>query len=186
MPLLSGSALPGPRTPRVTYGKLPPPLGVHSGHRNPRVFESHSWTPHPRTHQPTWCVRFVISIWLNPGLAWWFSGKESAWNAGDMGSIPESGRSPGEGTGQPLRQSCLENPVDRGAWQAIQSVHGSQSQHVGVRASPQHVLFLQRLPGALCVMQYLSQGLQGCSQLEWTVSQMVLVLLLKNTSTSCR
>ena len=46
-------------------------------------------------------------------------GKESACNAGDLGSIPGSGRSPGEGNGNPLQYSCLENPMDRGAWQAI-------------------------------------------------------------------
>ena len=43
-------------------------------------------------------------------------------NAGDIrdaGSIPESGRSPGGGHGNPLQYSCLENPMDRGAWQAI-------------------------------------------------------------------
>ena len=39
-------------------------------------------------------------------------GKESAYNAGDLGSIPESGRSPGEGNGNPLQYSCLENPMD--------------------------------------------------------------------------
>ena len=44
--------------------------------------------------------------------------KESACNAGDEGSIPESERSPGEGNGNPLQYSCLENPMDRGAWQA--------------------------------------------------------------------
>ena len=49
-------------------------------------------------------------------------GKESACNAGDPGSVPESGRSPGEGNGYPLQYSCLENSMDRGAWQAI--VHG--------------------------------------------------------------
>ena len=43
-------------------------------------------------------------------------GKASACNAGDLGSIPESGRSPGEGNGNPLQYSCLENPMDRGAW----------------------------------------------------------------------
>ena len=42
-------------------------------------------------------------------------GKESACNAGDPGSIPELGRSPGEGNGNPLQYSCLENPRDRGA-----------------------------------------------------------------------
>ena len=43
--------------------------------------------------------------------------------AGDTGSILESGRSPGEGNGNPLQYSCLENPMDRGAWQAIELGH---------------------------------------------------------------
>ena len=45
-------------------------------------------------------------------------GKESARNAGDRDSIPGSGRSPGEGNGNPLQYSCLGNPMDRGAWWA--------------------------------------------------------------------
>ena len=44
-------------------------------------------------------------------------GKESACNAGDLGSIPRSGISPGEGNSNPLLYSCLENPMDRRAWQ---------------------------------------------------------------------
>ena len=51
-------------------------------------------------------------------------GKESACNAGDLGLIPESGRSLGEGNGSPVQYSCLENPMDGGAWPTI--VHGSQ------------------------------------------------------------
>ena len=43
-------------------------------------------------------------------------GKVSAYNAIDLGSIPASGRSPGEGNGHPLQYSCLENPMDGGAW----------------------------------------------------------------------
>jgi len=43
-------------------------------------------------------------------------------NAGDVGLVPGSGRSPGEGNGNPLQYSCLGNPTDRGAWQA--TVHG--------------------------------------------------------------
>ena len=43
-------------------------------------------------------------------------GKASVYNAGDLGSIPGSGRSPGEGNGNPLQYYCLENPMDRGAW----------------------------------------------------------------------
>ena len=46
-------------------------------------------------------------------------GKESACNAGDLGSMPGLGRSLGEGNGNPLQYSCLENPMDRGAWWAI-------------------------------------------------------------------
>ena len=48
--------------------------------------------------------------------------KRSACNAEDQGLIPGSGRSPGEGNGNPLQYSCLENPMDRGVWQA--TVHG--------------------------------------------------------------
>ena len=49
-------------------------------------------------------------------------GKESACNAGGLGLIPGLARSPGEGNGNPLEYSCLENSVDRGAWWAV--VHG--------------------------------------------------------------
>ena len=56
------------------------------------------------------------------GLSRWLSDKQSACQAGDTGSIPGSGRSPGEGNGNPLQCSCLGNPMDRGAWQA--TVHG--------------------------------------------------------------
>ena len=45
-------------------------------------------------------------------------GKESAHNAGELGSNPRLRRSPSEGNGNPLQYSCLENPMDRGAWQA--------------------------------------------------------------------
>ena len=48
--------------------------------------------------------------------------KASACNAGDLGSIPGLGSSPGEANGNPLQDSCLENPMDRGAWWA--TVHG--------------------------------------------------------------
>ena len=49
-------------------------------------------------------------------------GKASVYNAGDLGSIPGSGRSDGEGNGNSFQYYCLENPMDRGAWQA--TVHG--------------------------------------------------------------
>ena len=55
-------------------------------------------------------------------------GKESAFNVGDPGSIPGSGRYPGKGNGNPLQYSCLENPMDRGAWQPpVHAVAKSQT-----------------------------------------------------------
>ena len=66
----------------------------------------------------------LISSWIF--IQWGFPGgsevKASACNAGDLGSILGSGRSPGEGNGNPLQYSCLENPMDGGAWWA--TVHG--------------------------------------------------------------
>ena len=58
----------------------------------------------------------------HPGFPGGSDGKASACNAGNLGLIPGSGRSPGEGNGNPLQYSCLENPMDRGAWWA--AVHG--------------------------------------------------------------
>ena len=64
-------------------------------------------------------------------LPMWVSGKETSFNAGDAGdkgSIPGSGRSPGGGHGSTLQYSCLENPVDRGAWRA--TVLGVTKSHI--------------------------------------------------------
>ena len=52
------------------------------------------------------------------GLPGWLGNKESACNAGDLGSVPGAGRSLGGRHGTPLQYSCLEYPMDRGAWQA--------------------------------------------------------------------
>ena len=62
------------------------------------------------------------SAWLEISLPWWLSGKEFPANAEDTGLIPESGRSHGEGNGNLLQYSCLENSMDRRAGQA--AVHG--------------------------------------------------------------
>ena len=56
------------------------------------------------------------------GLPWWLSSEESACNAGDTGSAPGLGRSPGKGNGNPLQYSCLGNPMDRETWWG--TVHG--------------------------------------------------------------
>ena len=68
---------------------------------------------------------YVGSVTVSQRLPWWLSGKEAACNpgaAGDVGLITGSGRSAGGGHGNPVQFSCLENPMDRGAWQA--TVHG--------------------------------------------------------------
>ena len=59
---------------------------------------------------------------MGAGFACSLVGKESACSAGGQGSIPGLERFPGEGNSNPLQYSCLENPMDRGAWQA--TVHG--------------------------------------------------------------
>ena len=70
----------------------------------------------------------MLVILIYGGLQVTFPGgaevKASACNVGDLGSVPGLGRSPGEGNGNPLQYSCLENPMDEGAWWA--TVHGLQ------------------------------------------------------------
>ena len=72
------------------------------------------------------CLPSCRSLPLFEKISLYFPGgsdsKVSAYNAGDLGSVPGSGRSPGEGNGKPLRYFCLENPMDGGAWEA--TVHG--------------------------------------------------------------
>ena len=58
-------------------------------------------------------------------------GKESAYSEGDLGSIPKTGRSPGEGNGKPLQYYCLENSTDRGVWWGVHGVAKSRTQLSG-------------------------------------------------------
>ena len=62
------------------------------------------------------------SMDMNLSKIWETMGKESACSMGDPGSVPGWARFPGEGNGHPLQYSCLENPMDRGAWWDI--IHG--------------------------------------------------------------
>ena len=90
-------------------------------------------TKETRTERDTWTPVFIAALfiiartWKQPrcpstDFPGGSDGKASAYNAGDPSSIPGSGRSPGEGNGNPLQYSCLENPMDGGAWRA--TVHG--------------------------------------------------------------
>ena len=78
-----------------------------------------SWTQLKQlsAHSHTRILLFSCNLWPM-GFAGGSDGKESACNAGDPGLIPASGRFPREGNGNPLQYSCLEKPMDRGAWRA--------------------------------------------------------------------
>ena len=76
------------------------------------------FNPSTGTHYSAKALFSVFPFWFPGGS----DGKASACNVGDPGSIPESGRSPGEGNGNPLQYPCLENSMDGGAWRA--TVHG--------------------------------------------------------------
>ena len=87
-----------------------------------REREMERWT-HTHTHN----LSFVINIkpqsyWITAHFPGGSDCEESTCNAGDANLIPGWGRSPGEGNGNPLQYSCLENSIDRGAWWA--TVHG--------------------------------------------------------------
>ena len=78
----------------------------------------------PQEHLRTRAKKFLpfLIVILSQGFPGGSEGKESAYNAGDLGLIPRSGRSPGEGSSNPFQYFCLENSMDRGVWWA--TVHG--------------------------------------------------------------
>ena len=86
-------------------------------------------------------------------------GKESAYNAGDPSLIPGSGRSPGEGNGNPLQYSCLENSMDRGAWWA--TVHEVAELDMTERLIPTNTK--ARRTGSSCSEDMTSRWLSGKS-----------------------
>ena len=69
--------------------------------------------PRPETQAEIHILGLIHRVTGFPGDS---NSKESAYNAGDLGSVPGSGRVPGEGNGYPLQYCCLKNPMDRGAW----------------------------------------------------------------------
>ena len=82
----------------------------------------------------TFSTKFIVrQLYLNKAVTGFPGGAvveilpTSAGDTGDLGSISELGRTPGGGNGNPLQSSCLENPMDRGAWRAI--VRGAAKRH---------------------------------------------------------
>ena len=112
-PLYTLFSPPGKYSPLLSKWQAPP--------THPTYFKSNVTS----TKRPSLTVYLkLLSIILK--LRWWYRGKEPTCNAGDthrrQGFNPWVGRSPGEGNGNPLQYSCLENSMDRGAWWA--AVHG--------------------------------------------------------------
>ena len=135
--------------------KLPPPtdLSIHPSSTIilPLPGGSHSFTRFP-THvgllemnsllfrMPFLVLRCCVKIyttWVFPDGS---DSKESACNAGHPGLILESGRSPGEGHGNPIQYSCLENTTDRGAWQG--SVHRVTKSQIQLNQLSTHTLYI--------------------------------------------
>ena len=83
-------------------------------------------------------IYIYISLWGFPCSS---VSKESAYNAGDLGLIPGSGRSTGEGNGSPFQYSCLENAMDRGAWQAIVHVVARTGHDLATKPIPHIFLY---------------------------------------------
>ena len=81
-------------------------------------------------HQEENIEHGIEADWFSVGLTWWLRCSDAACNAGDLGSIPGLGRSPGGGHGNPLYYSCLGIPMDRGAWPA--TVHGVAKSWTGL------------------------------------------------------
>ena len=101
------------RVGRDLVTKPPTPPCQYHAHTCSKKLASFSFDTH--FHMS---VALLSQFILISGLFWWLSGKESPCQAGDLGWIPGSGRSPGEGNGSPPPYSCLGNLMDRGAWWA--------------------------------------------------------------------
>ena len=118
--------------------------------------------------------------------------KMSAYHAGDLGSTPGLGRSPGEGNGNPLQYSCLENPMDRGAWWA--TVHGVAKSWLHFPFTIVCLFFYWSIDtvcrGIVCFIYYYfirawkNPGQVRCSGIvfEWTEERMILEWMLASTS----
>ena len=90
----------------------------NNGQFRPPVFTHLTPLLTPRMTPPASAYHhcLLIKSCLKHELPRWLSGKDSALSAGEVSSIPGPGRSSGEGNGNPLQYSCLENSMDRGAW----------------------------------------------------------------------
>ena len=120
----------GQDNPRATEGaEASSPRGAKAHMMDPA--DTGNWSPVHRLYSehelvPARSPTLILSAFISDdgGFPGGSDGKDSACSAGDLGLIPGLGRSPGEGNGNLLQDSCLENSIDRGIWWA--TVHGLQ------------------------------------------------------------
>ena len=96
-------------------------------------------------------------------------GKESACKAGDPGLISVLGRPPGEGNDNPLQYSCLENPMDRGTWQATVHVVAKVEHNLATKPNQQcaNILYIQLCLTLCDPMDYTAHGILQARILKW-------------------
>ena len=105
-----------------------PHYAIHKIVRGINFILSINWSPRALCPLYRYTAIYLSTVLLVDVKAVPLDGRESAHNVGDPGSIPGSGRSLGEGNGSPLWYSCLENPLDRGAWRVtVHEVSKSQA-----------------------------------------------------------
>ena len=124
------------------------------------------------------------------GLPWWFSGKESACNAGDADSIPGSGRSSGEGNGNPLQYSCLGNPMDRGTGR-LQSMGVTKKLDTTKWLKNNNIIsaldYCRGRPGAKIMEQehMNTKGSDDKVQKRWVIAEKTNVVVKSSNKTIC-
>ena len=115
----------------------------------------------------------TISIFLFTSIRYGSDSEESACNSRDLGSIPGFEGAPGVGNGNPLQHSCLENPMDRGLWQA--GVHGGHKES-DMTEQLTHTRYKQCLHWALCCTRkgYLNNPIVHFRRRQWHPTPVLL------------
>ena len=115
---------------------------------------------------------FISKPMYNQGFLGSLVSKESPRNTGDQGLIPGSGRSTGEGNGNPLRYFCLENSMDRAAWEASSSLPGSLVVHGVTKSWTQlsnFAFFIQSAADRTVIFQSAADRMVMCCFLVWVL-----------------
>ena len=132
-------------------------------------------------------IIYTLCVCMCIGLCQWLSGKEPTCSSEATGLIPELGRSPGEGHGNPLQYFCLENSMDRGAWQA--TVHGVAKSQTQLKQLGEctHICHSGRQGSSTSAMQPLALINGIAFRNQWSSLMCIFISFIKNDpqSTQC-